>query len=141
MAGELTDEALHDYLLAKPEAWLDFPFGPDVRVYKVARKMFATMGWEDELARTNLKCEPDHALQLRDLFPAVLPGYHMNKRHWNTVIIDGTVPTTEVKAMVDHSYALVAKSLPRAERSPLEIRYGKDVLYQGLHPSVQRVPR
>ena len=82
------------YFLSQPEARLDFPFGPDVYVFKVREKMFGTLGWSDEIARVNLKCDPEQALMLRDVFPSVLPGYHMNKTHWNTVLLDGSIPST-----------------------------------------------
>ncbi len=134
----MTDDALHTYLLAKPGAWLDYPFGPDVRVYKVAKKMFATLGWEDDVPRTNLKCDPEYAAALRDMFTGVLPGYHMNKRHWNTVLLDGSVPASEVEGMVDHSYALVARSLSKGDRLHLEVAHGKEALYRGLKPSLHR---
>ena len=122
-------DAAKAYLLSRPEAWLDFPFGPDVHVFKVRDRMFVTLGWEGELARINLKCDPEQALILRDVFDAVLPGYHMNKAHWNTVLLDASIPPGEIERMVDHSYALVVKKLPRAQRLALEVEYGKDVLY------------
>ena len=134
----MTDDQIHAYFLSKPDAWLDYPFGDDVRVYKVEKKMFATLGWEAGLARCNLKAEPGHALALRDLHASVLPGYHMNKTHWNTVLLDGSVPSSEIEAMVDHSYALVVRSLPKARRTPLEVRHGSDTLYRGLRPAIQR---
>jgi predicted DNA-binding protein (MmcQ/YjbR family) len=127
----MDDKAVKSYFLARPEAYLDFPFGPDVYVFKVAGKMFGTLGWEEEIPRINLKCDPQQALMLRDIFAAVIPGYHMNKTHWNTVILDGTVPNGEIERMIDHSYALVVKKLPRAERLALEVKYGKEVLYAG----------
>ena len=105
-----------------------------MRVYKVRNKMFATLGWEDGIARSNLKCDPDYAVAMRQMFSGVLPGYHMNKRHWNTVMIDGSVPDSEVLGLIDHSYALVAKSLPKAERTAIEIAHGSDVVYRGLTP-------
>ncbi len=121
------------YFLSKPEAWLDYPFGPDVVVPKIGKKMFATLGEEVEngqpLARINLKCDPQEALILRDIFTAVIPGYHMNKTHWNTVLLDGSVPVGELERMIDNSYALVCRSLPKAERLPLEVKYGKETLY------------
>lgn len=120
------------YLLKRPEAWLDFPFGPDVYVFKVRGKMFATLGWEQEVGRINLKCEPNQALILRDVFEAVLPGYHMNKAHWNTVLLDGSIPTGEIERMIDHSYALVVKKLPKSQRISLEIAYSKEVLYVAI---------
>ena len=117
------------YFLALPEAELDFPLGPDVYVFKVCGKMFATLGWEDDIPRINLKCDPDQALFLRDMFTAVTPGYHMNKTHWNTVLLDDSVPVGEVERMIDHSYALVVKKLKKAERTALEVRHGRERLY------------
>lgn len=99
------------YLLNKPEAVEDFPFGPEVAVYRVRDKIFALIGIENNEARINLKCDPAEAEQLRMVFDAVLPGYHMNKKHWNTVIINGSIPDSEVKRMIDNSYALVVKKL------------------------------
>ena len=122
-------DAARRYFLGRPEAWQDYPFGPDVEVFKVKNKMFGTLGWEAGLARINLKCDPEQALILRDVFASVLPGYHMNKAHWNTVLLDDSIPSSEIERMIDHSYALVVKKLPRAERVGLEVRYGKDVVY------------
>ncbi|MEM7001562.1 MAG: MmcQ/YjbR family DNA-binding protein [Pseudomonadota bacterium] len=119
-----------DYFLALPGAYEDFPFGPDVHVFKVNNKMFGTLGWEADLARINLKCEPEQAVFLRQMFAAVLPGYHMNKQHWNTVLLDGTVPRGELERMIEHSFALVVKKLPKAERVALEIKHGKQNLYR-----------
>ena len=121
-----------EYLLSKPEAIEDFPFGPDVAVFKICQKMFAAMGTEKNEqgqpeGRLNLKCEPTQALMLREIFSAVVPGYHMNKKHWNTVILDGSVPQGELKRMVDHSYALVVKGLPKAKRQGLMAKYGEQV--------------
>ena len=124
-----------DYLLSKPEAELDYPFGPDVGVPKIRGKMFATLGeekvGEEQIARINLKCDPEEALFLRDTFTAVVPGYHMNKTHWNTVILDGSIPNGEIERMIDSSYALVVKTLKKAERIALETKYGKAALYPG----------
>ena len=77
-----------------------------------------------------MKCDPVQAQALRDIFPAVTAGYHMNKKHWNTVLLDGSIPRGELERMVDHSYGLVVKKLPRAERRFLELRYSSDVLYR-----------
>ena len=82
----------------------------------------------------NLKCNPDHALELRDVFDAVIPGYHMNKRHWNTIILDGSLPASEIQRMIDHSYALVVKDLTKAQRTPLELKYSPESLYLELNP-------
>lgn len=125
----MSPEAVRDYLLGKPDAVEDFPFGPDVAVMKVAGKMFATYARGDEHMNINLKCDPDEALILRDIFSAVLPGYHMNKRHWNTVVLDGSVPQGEIERMIDNSYALVVQGLTRQQRTALEIAYGRDALY------------
>ncbi|MCA6064469.1 MmcQ/YjbR family DNA-binding protein [Thalassolituus marinus] len=120
----MTFDALRDYLLSKPEALEDFPFGPEAYVFKVQGKMFALLYQKDGNARVNLKCEPRQAQELRDVFSSVLPGYHMNKTHWNTVVLGGDVPSGELQRMVDHSYAQVVKGLTRAQRNFLETRYG-----------------
>jgi len=123
-------DAARSYLTRRPEAVEDFPFGPDVYVYKIGGRMFATLVESDGLARMNVKCDPDEALFLRDTFPAVRPGYHMNKRHWNTVILDGSIPRGEIERMIDRSYGLVVRKLPRSERVALEVRHGRDALYR-----------
>lgn len=123
-------QQVRGYLLARPEAREDYPFGPEVAVFRIVEKMFATLAMADGVARINLKCDPEQALMLRDIFPAVLPGYHMNKRHWNTVILDSSVPTGELERMIDHSYSLVVAGLPRARRTALEVRHGRDALYR-----------
>lgn len=125
----MSPEEIKKYLLSKPEAIVDFPFGPEVAVLKVRTKMFATLGAEKESVSMNLKCDPDEAVMLRDIFPAVIPGYHMNKRHWNTIILDGSIPQGEIERMVDNSYALVVRGLPRSIRIALEVQHGKDALY------------
>ena len=104
------------YLLSKPESYEDFPFFPDLAVMKIGKRMFATLGERGGVASMNLKCDPHEALILRDIFPAVTPGYHMNKRHWNTVSLDGSVPTALIRELIDHSYDLVVASLPKAKR-------------------------
>ena len=123
-------DAARTYFLSRPEAVEDFPFGPDVYVYKILGKMFATLGTEDGLARMNLKCDPEEALALRDIFEAVLPGYHMNKAHWNTVLLDGSIPRGEIERMIDRSYGLVVKKLRKKTRQGLEVRHGKEVIYR-----------
>ncbi len=123
-------DAARTYFLSRPEAVEDFPFGPDVYVYKILGKMFATLGTEDGLARMNLKCDPEEALALRDIFEAVLPGYHMNKAHWNTVLLDGSIPRGEIERMIDRSYGLVVKKLRKKTREGLEVRHGKEAIYR-----------
>ncbi len=106
-----------EYCLAKPNATEGTPFGETVLVFKVAGKMFALMSLDEVPATANLKCDPDLARELRDRYEQVRPGYHMNKRHWNTVEIDSGIPGVELRKMIDHSYNLVVHSLPRANRS------------------------
>lgn len=119
------------YCLSRPETTEDFPFGPEVAVYRVRGKMFALYSEEKSgLGSVNLKCDPAQALALRDIFPAVTAGYHMNKKHWNTVLLDGSIPRGELERLVDHSYALVVKKLPKAERQFLELRYAAGDLYR-----------
>lgn len=116
-----------DYILGRPESWEDYPFGPGVAVFKVLGKMFATLGTENGVARMNLKCDPIEALMLRDIFEAVLPGYHMNKRHWNTVLLNNSIPSGEIERMIDSSYALVVQGLPSRERKALQRRTGQEI--------------
>lgn len=123
-------QSAKNYLLAKPGAREDFPFGTDVLVSKVKGKMFATLSFNKNIANMNLKCDPNHAFELRDLFDSVIPGYHMNKKHWNTVILDDSIPDGEIERMIDHSYALVVKNLKKSERVALEQSFGKEALYR-----------
>lgn len=125
----MDDKESQKYLLGKPEAIEDYPFGPDVSVFKIKGKMFATLGLEEGIGRMNLKCDPDEALALRDIFESIIPGYHMNKKHWNTVILDSSVPDFEIMRMIDNSYALVVKKLKKVERRNLELLYSDKQLY------------
>lgn len=104
---------LREYCLRKDRATERTPFGPDVLVFKVGGKMFALAALDEVPTTVNLKCDPDLALELRDRYEEVRPGYHMNKKHWNTVEIEGGIPDPELRKMIDHSYDLVAKSLPK----------------------------
>jgi len=113
---------LQAYLLNKKAATEETPFGPEALVYKVMGKMFALVAWEADPLTVSLKCEPGQALFLRDLYPAVRPGYHMNKTHWNTVTLDGSIPESEVLGMIDDSYNLVVNSLTRVQRAALAER-------------------
>jgi predicted DNA-binding protein (MmcQ/YjbR family) len=104
-----------EYCLKKPHAAESTPFGPNVLVFKVGGKMFALAALDEMPAAVNLKCDPDLALDLRDRYEQVTPGYHMNKKHWNTVEIDAGIPDAELRQMIEHSYDLVAKSLPKSK--------------------------
>ena len=109
-------ESVRSYLLTLPEASEDFPFGPEPAVYRVRNRMFALLTRHDGRELLNLKCDPEDALFLRDFFDAVIPGYHMNKRHWNSVILGGDVPEVELRRMIDHSWHQVVAGLPRRNR-------------------------
>jgi predicted DNA-binding protein (MmcQ/YjbR family) len=100
-------EAIREYCLSKPEAEEALPFGPDVLVFKINSKVFLLLPLDGEDLRFNVKCDPDLALELREQYPSVLPGYHMNKKHWNTIVADGSVPFKQIKEWIDHSYELV----------------------------------
>ncbi len=104
------------HCLSRPGAEETTPFGPDVLVYKVGGKMFALASPDDLPPRVNLKCDPDRALELRDRYEDILPGYHMNKRHWNTLVLGGALPPDLVRELIDHSYALVVAGLPKRLR-------------------------
>ena len=112
-------ESFREYCLSKPGATEDMPFGEDVLVFRVGGKMFALASLDKIPATANLKCDPDLALELRDRYEQVRPGYHMNKKHWNTVEIDSGIPDAELRNMIDHSYELVVQRLPDAKRQLL----------------------
>jgi predicted DNA-binding protein (MmcQ/YjbR family) len=110
---------LQRYCLDKKAVTGGYPFGPGTLVFKVMGKMFALMHEDSSPLSMNLKCSPDDALALRAQYRAIQPGYHMNKRHWNTVVIDGSLPEDIVFELIDHSYDLVAKGLNRADREKI----------------------
>src|SRR5215217_2018950 len=110
---------LRDDCLSFAGAEETFPFGPNTSVFKVAGKMFALSQLGAESLRVSLKCEPELAEALRGAHAAVLPGYHLNKRHWNTVVIDGSLPDDTIRDMLEDSYDLVVSKLPRARRRAL----------------------
>jgi predicted DNA-binding protein (MmcQ/YjbR family) len=99
-----------------PGAFEDYPFGDEVAVFKVGGKMFALISLDGEQGFVNLKCDPAWALELRERHAAVRPGYHTNKRHWNTVDLDGSIEADELREMVEHSYDLVVSGLPKRAR-------------------------
>lgn len=112
----MTPQEITDAALGLPECTEDQPFGPETFVYKVAGKVFVILSPEGEPPQVTLKCEPSLALELRAQFPAVIEGYHVNKTHWNTVLLDDSVPDDEVRDMVEHSYRRVVAGLPKAAR-------------------------
>jgi predicted DNA-binding protein (MmcQ/YjbR family) len=103
---DLPDVITH--ILSKPGAEESTPFGPDTLVYKVGGKMFALTTPDEYPARLNLKCDPERSIVLRDEYESIIPGYHMNKRHWNTLVLNGSLPSKVVRELIDHSYDLVA---------------------------------
>lgn len=123
-------EQAEKYLLSKSETIVDYPFGEDVKVFKVKNKMFATLamgtGREKDVGSKmagfycmNLKCDPDEAVMLRDIFPAVIPGYHMNKASWNTIILDDSIPEGEIERMIDNSFMLVVSKMTKKDQQSL----------------------
>jgi len=108
----LNIEELRDYCLQKNQVTEGFPFGEDTLVFKVGGKLFLLIGL-GEANRFNVKCEPELAVELRELHPEVMPGFHMNKVHWNTVYMDGGLTRKQLCDMIDHSYQQVIKSLPK----------------------------
>jgi len=110
----------HAYLMAKKGATEEWPSDLETPVYKVMGKMFALLAPEHDPPRITLKCGSDHTLMLRDMYTTVTPDYYMNKRHWNTIILDGSIPDDEIEEMIDKAYALAVKGLTKAARKELE---------------------
>jgi predicted DNA-binding protein (MmcQ/YjbR family) len=102
-------EQVWEYCRAKPGAEECFPFGPETLVFKVKGKIFLLASLDKQPLQFNVKCDPERAIDLREKFACVLPGYHMNKKLWNTVIVDGTIPTYDLQEFIDDSYRLVSK--------------------------------
>jgi predicted DNA-binding protein (MmcQ/YjbR family) len=110
----LTVDALREYCLEKSGKVTEgFPFGEDVLVFKIHQKIFLLLPLDVHPQTINVKCDPERALELRERYDAVQPGYHMNKKHWNTVVLDGSISPREIKAMIDHSYDLVSGALKK----------------------------
>jgi predicted DNA-binding protein (MmcQ/YjbR family) len=115
----MTRDDVRDQCAALPGATEDYPFGESVAVFKAGGRMFALIPLQGTPASVNLKCDPGMALELRARYPAVRPGYHANKRHWNTVALDGSIDDSELQWMISHSWELVIANLPRAARGRL----------------------
>lgn len=114
-------EQLQEYCLSKPGVEETLPFGPDTLVFKVMGKVFLLCGLEGDPLQFNVKCDPDKAIELREEYACVQPGYHMNKKHWNTITVDGSAPLKKLKEWIDHSYELVQNSLPKKEKEKLNM--------------------
>lgn len=115
----MTPERVAAVALGMAEVTEERPFGPDTDVYKVRGKVFVIASPGADPPRVTLKCEPSLAVHLREQYPAVTPGYHTNKRLWNTVVLDGSVPSEEIEDMIDHSYRQVVASFPKTTRAKL----------------------
>ena len=113
-------ESLKKYCEDKKGCTTEFPFGPDTMVFKVAKKMFGLIPIDEDILRINLKGIPADNLQLREKYPAILPGYHMNKLHWNTIVVDGRISNDKIQEMIDLSYELVYNKLTKAAREQIE---------------------
>ncbi len=105
----MTHKQVEEYILSMPNARLDYPFGEEVAVYKVNDKMFALITEKKAPVRLSLKCDPTLAKLLRDKYDEVQAGYHLNKKHWNTIVLSGQLPWEEIQALIRHSYDLVTK--------------------------------
>jgi predicted DNA-binding protein (MmcQ/YjbR family) len=119
----MTHKEAEDYILSKPGAWLDYPFGEGVAVYKVGSKetgkMFALISEGKKPLQISLKCDPLLAEKLREEYESVMPGYHLNKTHWNTIVATGQLTDDYLLGLIDLSYRLVSESLPKAEQTKL----------------------
>jgi predicted DNA-binding protein (MmcQ/YjbR family) len=111
-------EVIRDYCLAMPDTEETLPFGPDVLVFKTAGKAFLLLPLDTETLRFNVKCNPDLAEELRATYPSVQPGYHMNKKHWNTIFIDGSIPWKTIQEWINHSYDLVHRPASPKKKKP-----------------------
>jgi len=113
-------EEIRDYCLSKPAVTEGFPFDETTLVFKVMNKMFALTGLEGDPPYVNLKCDPERAIELRERYEAVQPGWHMNKAQWNSVYFTGSIPRDLVLELIDHSYELVVQGLKKKDREDLE---------------------
>lgn len=113
-------EQIREHCLKKKGVTEEFPFDEETLVFKVAGKIFLLASLETIPLQINIKCDPEKAIELREEYDSILPGYHMNKKHWNTIIIDGTVPTRNLVEWIDDSYSLVIAGLKKSERKIFE---------------------
>lgn len=112
-------ESYREHCIWKPGVTEEFPFDQNTLVFKVMGKMFSATD-VDQFESINVKCDPELAIELRERYAAVLPGYHMNKKHWNTIKLDGSIPDALIYEWIDHSYQLVVNSLPQKDRLQLQ---------------------
>jgi predicted DNA-binding protein (MmcQ/YjbR family) len=114
-------ESIRDYCLALPGVTEELPFGPQTLVFKVAGKVFLLTPLDTPSTQFNAKCDPEKAIELRETYPDVKPGWHMNKKHWNTVLVTGRIPAEHIYAWIRDSYELVVKSLPKKDQLALAL--------------------
>jgi len=115
-------EELRTYCLSKNAVTEGFPFGPETLVFKIGDKIFFLTGLDNHPLSFNVKCDPEWAVELREQYPhSVIPGYHMNKKHWNTIIMNGELNASQIKDFIDHSYNIVLESLPKKIREQLSM--------------------
>jgi predicted DNA-binding protein (MmcQ/YjbR family) len=112
-------ETLREYCLSKKAVTEDFPFGEETLVFRVMKKIFLLVSLNSNPLQFNAKCDPEKAIELREEHDAIKPGYHMNKKHWNTIIFDGSISTTLIKEIIDDSYHLIIESLPKKLKEEL----------------------
>lgn len=112
-------ESFRNYCILKKGVTEELPFGPDTLVFKVMEKMFALTDIE-LFTSINLKCDPEEAVRLREIYPSILPGYHMNKKHWNTILMDGSINDKLIQKLIDDSYDLVVSGLTKKDRAALQ---------------------
>ncbi|MCX6310214.1 MAG: MmcQ/YjbR family DNA-binding protein [Bacteroidetes bacterium] len=106
-------EQIREYCISKKDVEETTPFGPDILVFKVKEKAFLLTGFDNDPVQFNVKCDPEIAIDLRERYDCVIPGYHMNKKHWNTIVMDGKVSPKLVKQWIDHSYDLILASMTK----------------------------
>jgi len=121
-------QSLVDHLMSKRGVTKDMPFDFDTLCFRVIKKIFVLMAWQDDPIVISLKCDPAEAIILRQTYPGITPGYHLNKKHWNTVVIDDRIPDIEIKRMIDNSYELVLKGLSQEEKRRLDLLTSDDQL-------------
>jgi len=112
-------EEIREYCMSKKGGTESFPFDEDTLVLKVMGKMFALISLEKIPLQLNLKCDPDKAVELREKYESILPGYHMNKKHWNSIIVDGSIHSNKIKNLIDNSFTLVVQALKKSDGKKL----------------------
>ncbi|MCX6134035.1 MAG: MmcQ/YjbR family DNA-binding protein [Ignavibacteriales bacterium] len=138
----MNPDAIREYSLNKKGKITEgFPFGEGVLVFKVEGKIFLLMNLDEHPVTMNLKCEPGLALDLRERYEAVRPGYHMNKTHWNTIVLDGSIPLKELRTMIDHSYEQIVRGMKKSLREKLLPEDRREPEQKDLPPAIRERER